>query len=168
MWLKASQFLIAITIGIILIMSGCTKDEINKETVNKMESYLPEFIFDKDVFPPSPKGMIKVDGNDYEMSSGGFGWVNVDQAIEADALAPTQIAEGFDAIEVEMNSEATIEIEQNPTLNLFLWEDEEEAISIQLNGKQMTMPDIKGRYIYEVRAIWENGRVSYTFVVEVK
>ena len=157
-----------ITFGIFLIVIGCTKDESNKEKVNKTGSYLPEFIFDKDLFPPSPKGMIKVDGNDYEMSSGGFSWVNGDQAIEADALAPTQIAEGFDAIEAEPSSEISIEIEQNPKLSVYLWEDENKTMPIQLNATAMALPVEEGRYIYEVRATWENGKVSYTFVVEVK
>lgn len=166
--MKTSKFLMAIMIGFLLLIVGCTKDEIKNEKVNKTESYLPAFIFEKDVFPPSPKGMIKVAGNDYEMSSGGFSWTKGDQVIETDALAPPKIAEHFQAIEVELNSEATIEIEQNPRLSLFLWEDEEKAISIPLNGNEMTMSENKGRHIYEVRAVWENGRISYTFVVEVR
>lgn len=157
----------AIMIGFLLIVAGCSKDEADNEKVNKMESNLPKFLFEKDVFPPSPKGMIIVTGNDYEMASGGFSWVNGDQAIETDALAPTQIAEDLDAIEAKSNSIIRIEIEQNPQLTVYLWE-EDQTTPIQLNGTEMTLPDNKGRYIYEARAVWENGKVSYTFVVEVQ
>lgn len=166
--MRVSKFLKAITIGLLLIVVGCSQDEINKEKINKTVSYLPEFVFEKDVFPPSPNGIIKVDGNDYEMRSGNFRWEKGNMTTETDAASPNQIAEHFEAIEVKSNSKVNIEVEQNPKLSIFLWEDEGRTNSIQLDKNQLTMPEKEGRHIYEVRAEWEKGEVSYTFVVEVK
>lgn len=165
--MNASKILMAMILGGFLIIVGCSKDETNHEKVND-KSYLPEFIFEEEVFPPSPKGMIEVVGNDYEMVRGGYSWVMGEQAIETDALAPPQIAEHFDAIQVEVGKEVRIEVEQDPKLSVFLWEDDEKTVSVQLNENQMTVPEHKGRHIYEVRAVWENGKISYTFVVEVE
>lgn len=158
----------ALIIGLVLFSVGCSKDEVHQDKVNKTASDLPEFIFENGVFPPSPKGIVKVNGNEYDMMAGGFEWSKGNEHIQTDAMSPPQIAETMDAIELESGSEVRIEIEQNPKLHLFLWEDEENPKSVQLNENQLTFPESEGRYIYEVRAKWENGEVSYTFVVDVK
>lgn len=166
--MKVSKFLMALIIGLVLFSVGCSKDEESKGEVNKTASDLPEFTFEKGVFPPSPKGIVKVNGNEYDMMAGGFEWSKGNKHIQTDAMSPSQIAEIMDAIELESGSEVRIEIEQNPKLHLFLWEGEENAKSVQLNENQLTFSESEGRYIYEVRAKWENGEVSYTFVVDVK
>lgn len=164
--MKVNSLFIAMMIGLVLFIVGCSKEEVEKpkETV----SSLPEYTFEKDLFPPSPAGFVKIEEMRYEMARGGFEWRKGDQAVTTDAAAPTQIAETFVAIETTPSSEIEIEIEQNPHLRLFLWESDEKIIEVPLNETKMTLPEEAGRYIYEVRAAWENGEVSYTFVVEVK
>ncbi|MFD2443042.1 hypothetical protein ACFSO7_03505 [Bacillus sp. CGMCC 1.16607] len=85
--------------------------------------------------------------------------------VQTDAASPNQIAEHFKAIIVEPNRKVSIEIEQNPNLSVYFWNYEGE---VDLQDGQITVPASKGRYIYEVLAIWSNGQVSYTFVVEIK
>ena len=149
-------------IGLLIFVFGCSNEE-----VIETQSSLPKYTFEQGVFPPSPTGLVKVNGTDYEMAKGGFKWEKEDMVTQTDVVGPTQIAEHFEAIRVETNSEMRIEIEQNPKISVLLWE-EEKAETIHLDENQMTLPEDEGRYIFEVRAAWENGVVSYTFVVEVQ
>ncbi|WP_057775727.1 DUF3221 domain-containing protein [Cytobacillus dafuensis] len=126
---------------------------------------LPKFNFKNEKFPPDLKGIVKINETRYEMTRGGFEWKKGNQTTQTDAASPTQIAENFKAIVVEPNSKATIEIEQNPNLSAYLWDSDRKKIALE--GKQITFPANKGRYIYEVVAKWSNGEVSYTFVIEV-
>ena len=97
-----------------------------------------------------------------------FRWEMGNMTSETDVAGPTQIAKHYEAIEVKPSSEVDMEVEQNSKLSVFLWEDEEKESPTQLDEKQLKMSTEEGRYIYEVRGAWENGEVSYTFVVEVK
>ncbi len=132
---------------------------------NTAQSFLPEFIYKNDKFPPSITGFVKINETRYEMAKGNFKWQKGTENVQTDAASPVQIAEHFQAIVAEPNSKATIEIKQNPRLSVYLWNSEED---VPLEEKQITIPANKGRYIYEVVAEWSNGEVSYTFVVEVK
>jgi hypothetical protein len=49
-----------------------------------------------------------------------------------------------------------------------LWNEEGSGREIALNANQITVPSSKGKYIYEVLAVWTNGTVSYTFVLEIQ
>lgn len=164
--LKFNSLLIVMLISLVLFVVGCSMEEVEKP--EETQSSLPEYTFEKGVFPPSPSGFVKVEETRYEMAKGGFRWEMGNMASETDVAGPTQIAEHFEVIEVGPSSEVDIEVEQKPKLSVLLWEDEEKASSIQLGENQLTMPTEEGRYIYEVRAGWQNGEVSYTFVVEVK
>ncbi|MBS4192515.1 DUF3221 domain-containing protein [Bacillus sp. FJAT-49705] len=140
--------------------------ELSQSGNETVQPSLSKFIFKNDKFPPDLTGFVKINKTRYEMARGGFEWKKGNQTTQTDAASPTQIAENFKAIVVEPNSKATIEIEQNPNLSAYLWNSDRENIALE--GKQITFPANKGRYIYEVVAKWSNGEVSFTFVVEVK
>lgn len=141
--------------------------EILGEKVTKtVEPSLPEFIFDKDEFPPAITAFVTFNETRYKMTQGNFKWEKGNKIIQTDASSPAQIAENFKAIIVEPNSTAIIEIEQKPHLNVYLWDSDKAKLAFQ--GSQISVPTIKGRYIYEVVAKWSNGEISYTFVVETK
>lgn len=160
--LKVHSFFIVLIIGLLIFVVGCSKEE-----ATETQPSLPKYTFKKGEFPPSPTGFVKVNGIDYEMMKGGFRWEKGNMVTQTDAAGPTQIAAHFEAIKGGANSKVSIEVEQSPKLNVLLWE-EEKTTTIHLNENKLTVPENKGRYIYEVQAAWENGEVSYTFVVEVQ
>lgn len=133
----------------------------------KAEQLSPDaFDFSNHAFPPHLKGFIVINGTRYKMAAGGFNWTRKNQSIMTDAASPTQIAEKMEPIIVEANSEATIVIEQNPSLSAYTWNTEQQAVATE-EGR-IALPATVGPTIYEVVAQWTNGRVSFTFVVDVK
>ncbi|HYK74943.1 MAG TPA: DUF3221 domain-containing protein [Pseudoneobacillus sp.] len=137
----------------------------NHELNNSLE--LPTFNFGNE-FPPSSPGFIQVEDTRYEMAKGGYRWKKGNSVVLTDAASPLQIAENFKPIEVAPNSIATIEIGQNPNVSTYTWSGNTKASYHNIKENRITMPAIKGQYIYEVTAKWTNGEVSYTFVVDIK
>lgn len=127
-------------------------------------------------FPPTMTGVVLINNQEYDMKRGGYRWTkesgNDTQTITTDAASPNQIAEELTAILMEEGSNITIEVEDNPELSVYQWNENERINNIPLNVNNFSPPSTKGRYIYEVIADWSNGdvrgEVSYTFVVEVK
>lgn len=122
-------------------------------------------------FPPSMIGLIQVDEAEYEMKAGGYRWERKTgsgmEVVRTDAAAPNQIAEEIEAILIEPNSTITIEIDDSPEINVYLWNanGKEKAVPVHNNG--ISAPNHVGTYIYEVVATWSTGEISYTFVVDV-
>lgn len=138
----------------------------NIEILGAEELSSHEFDFSNHEFPPNLAGFVDINGTSYGMAKGGFRWTKGNQTAATDAAGPTQIADKFEAIVVAANSKAKIVIEQNPSLSVYTWNAEQEAIAVEEG--QISLPATSGRYIYEVVAKWTNGEVSFTFVVEVK
>ncbi|WP_391122575.1 hypothetical protein [Psychrobacillus sp. L3] len=145
-----------------LCITGCSNNssEIDKE-VKASENE----------FPPSMTGSISVNDKEYEIVVGNYRWERKQgldtQVVETDAASPYQIAENFSAIMVEPNTNINIEIEENPRISLYLWNESGREKEVTLKNNQLLAPTSKGQYIYEILAEWSNGEVSYTFVVEV-
>lgn len=122
-------------------------------------------------FPPSMLGFVNVNGKEYEMKAGNYSWERKKgletEVVVTDAASPYQIGKEFSAISLEPNTNINIEIEENPKLSVYLWNENGRGEEIILKNNQFTAPTNKGEYIYEVLAEWSNGEVSYTFVVEV-
>ena len=156
--------LFAIIVFSLLWITGCSIGQVNTGTDVNAGS--------EDEFPPTISGAIKIDNTQHEMIAGGYKWEKKQgsktQVIQTDAAFPYQIAEDFKVIAIEPNQKITIDIEENPQLFVYLWNNNEREIEIELNENQITASASKGRHIYEVFATWPNGEVSYTFVVEVK
>lgn len=127
-------------------------------------------------FPPEMTGVVLINNQEYEMKSSGYRWTkksgNDTQIVTTDAASPGQIAEELTAIPMTVGSNITIEVEDNPELSVYQWNEKGRINNIPLNVNNFSPPSAKGRYIYEVIADWSNGHVrgevSYTFVVEVK
>ncbi|MFJ7935914.1 DUF3221 domain-containing protein [Sporosarcina sp. NPDC096371] len=139
---------------------------LNIEILGSVGLSLQKFDFSNHAFPPNLAGFVDIDGSRYDLAAGGFRWTKGNQTAMTDAAGPTQIAENFEAVVVEANSKAKIVIEQNPTLSVYAWDTEREAVAAEEG--LISLPSTSGRYIYEVVAEWANGEVSYTFVVELK
>ncbi|HSO56864.1 MAG TPA: hypothetical protein VLQ66_01400 [Paenisporosarcina sp.] len=162
--MKMKPVLFALLVFSLLWLSGCTNGQVNAGVDVNTGSEIE--------FPPTISGAIKIDDTKHELKAGGFRWERKQgsdtQTIQTDAASPYQIAENFKAIAIEPNQKITIDIEKNPQLVVYLWNNNEIEKEIKLNEHQITAPASTGRYIYEVVATWPNGEVSYTFVVEVK
>lgn len=143
---------------IALLIAGCSKD-VNK-TQNNRES-----------FPPSMAGWIQVNGKKYEMDEGGYRWERkkglTTETVQTDHLSPNQVADQLHTIQLAPNTNIHIEVEENPEMVVYLWNENGRDKEMMIKNNEMTVPQNKGRYIYEVLASWSNGEVSYTFVVEV-
>lgn len=139
---------------------------LNIEIVGEKGVSLRPFDFSNQSFPPNPSGVVTIRETNYDMARGGFEWSRGNESVTTDALGPTQLAEKFEAIVVEANSNVTIVIEQNPILDVYIWGTDREDIHV--DEGLISLPSASGRYIYEVVAKWTNGEASFTFVVEVK
>ena len=152
------RILTVILLGLSLIMTACSLESIKKESEND--------------FPPTMTGTIEVNGQQYDMAKGNYRWERKQgmetQVIQTDAASPYQIAENFDAIPVGPSETIHINIEDEPTITAYLWDESGRQKEISVKNNQMEAPESVGKYVYEVLAEWSNGEVSYTFVAEIK
>lgn len=159
--MKVKNVFFAIVIAS-LWLTGCTISTVG--TNNQTEG-------NEEDFPPSMTGLINVQGKEYEMKAGNYKWErkkgSKTDVVYTDAASPYQIGENYNAIGLEPNANIKIEIEDNPKLSVYLWNETGRDKEVILTNNQLSVPSSKGRYIYEVLAKWPNGEVSYTFVVEV-
>jgi hypothetical protein len=160
--LKVKKLFLAI-IFVSFWLTGCTIGTTG--TNNQMEE-------NEEDFPPSMMGLINVQGKEYEMEAGNYKWErkkgSETMVVQTDAASPNQIGEYYKAIGLEPNTNIKIEIEDNPNISVYQWNENGRDKEVTLKNNHLAVPLSKGRYIYEVLAKWPNGEVSYTFVVEVK
>ncbi|MGM7684572.1 hypothetical protein ACSVDA_20835 [Cytobacillus sp. Hm23] len=137
-----------------------SSNEMFKETERKGEE-----------FPPSMSGMFYINEMEYEMLVGNYKWERKQglnsQVVQTDAISPYQIADNIEAVRVEPNDNINIQIEGNPKITVYLWNENGREKEVMLNDKQVLIPNSKGHNIYEVLAKWPDGELSYTFVIEV-
>lgn len=155
------NILFALVIAL-LWLTGCTIGTTG--TNNQIEE-------NEDDFPPSMTGLINVQGKEYEMKAGNYKWERKNgletDIVQTDAASPSQIGEYYSAIELEPNTNIIIDIEDNPKVSVYEWNENGRINEVTLKNNVLSVPSSKGRYIYEALANWPNGEVSYTFVVEV-
>jgi len=151
--------ILAVTLlGLSLIMTACSEESIEKESEND--------------FPPIMTGIIEVNGQQYDMAKGNYRWERKEgmetQVIQTDAASPTQIADDFEAIPISRSAIIHINIEEEPSITIFPWDENGRQKEVSINNKQFEAPESAGKYVYEVLAQWSNGEVSYTFAVDIK
>ncbi|MBN6889216.1 hypothetical protein ACUXCC_004483 [Cytobacillus horneckiae] len=144
-------------------MTGCSN--VAGKKVEDARSILPLFKSESDEMPPKVDGHIEINGQLHELAKGGYTWENGNTVVTTDAASPAQIAETLSPINVEPESEMSIEIEQSPSITIRLWEGDHSSFISE--GNEVTAPTQPGEYIYEAIAKWSNGEVSFTFVIEV-
>lgn len=157
--MKCKKWLFILFLFSLLALSACTSGAAKDEE-----------------FPPEMTGVVLINNQEYDMKPSGYRWTkksgNDTQIVTTDAASPGQIAEELTAIPMTVGSNITIEVEDNPELSVYQWNEKGRINNIPLNVNNFSPPSAKGRYIYEVIADWSNGHVrgevSYTFVVEVK
>ncbi|KZE69147.1 hypothetical protein AWM68_02445 [Fictibacillus phosphorivorans] len=153
-----TKFIRLFTVFTLLWLTGCTINTAGKDK---------EF----DDFPPVMAGYMDVKGKKYEMQQGNYRWERKKgsdtEVVTTDAASPNQIGESFRAIKVQPNATVNIEIEENPKISVYQWNESGREKEVNVKNNQLAVPSSKGRYIYEVLAKWSDGEVSYTFGVEV-
>lgn len=153
------RFLAVILLGLSLFMTACSSESSKKESENEND------------FPPTMTGTIEVNGQQYDMAKGNYRWERKQgmetQVIQTDAASPYQIAENFDAIPIGPSENIHINIEDEPTITVYLWDENGRQEEVSVNSNQIEAPENAGKYVYEVLAEWSHGEVSYTFVVEM-
>ncbi|MEK3980196.1 hypothetical protein MKY37_14175 [Psychrobacillus sp. FSL K6-2836] len=152
------RILAVILLGLSLAMTACSSESSKTENENN--------------FPPTMKGTIEVNGQQYDIATGNYRWERKQgmetQVIVTDAASPYQIAENFEAIPISQREPIHINIEDKPTITVYLWDEKGRQKEVSVNNNQMEAPESAGKYVYEVLAEWSNGEVSYTFVVEME
>jgi len=122
-------------------------------------------------FPPSMTGIIHINETEYKLKAGGYRWERKTgsgmEVVRTDAASPNQIATELEAIIIEPNSTMTIDIEDDPEIDVYLWNTNGKEKAIPVHNYELSAPSVAGQYIYEVVATWPTGEVSYTFVVDV-
>ncbi|MEK4486246.1 hypothetical protein MHH81_11750 [Psychrobacillus sp. FSL H8-0484] len=158
--MKLKHLILLIIVFSSLWITGCS-NETNKEGEVK-----------ENEFPPSMTGLIRINETEYEMIVGNYKWEIKQgletQVVQTDAASPYQIAENVKAIIIEESSNIKIEIEGNPEISVYLWNENGREKEVKVDKNQLSVPTSKGQYIYEVLAKWSNGEVSYTFVIEIR
>ncbi|GGH87227.1 hypothetical protein JOD43_003828 [Pullulanibacillus pueri] len=102
--------------------------------------------------------------------SGGYEWRDDHQALVADGTAPEQIAEKMKGDELKSKTPIILSFadDSHPQVKLYLWKNEKRERVKSVTSQAFTTPDEGGRYIYEATALWEKGKATYIFVVNVK
>ncbi|WP_053366319.1 hypothetical protein [Bacillus sp. FJAT-27245] len=144
---------------VLFLMAGCTI--VDQGNIKIEEEYYS--------FP----AYIHVDGQDYEITRGGYEWKTklksgVTRVITTDHAGPYQMSSSIEAIHLEPNKQVTIKIKGKPQLELYLWNETGRYKKYELKQNEFTTHGDKGEYIFEIFSKWKNGEASYTFVVEIQ
>lgn len=126
---------------------------------------LPSF----DTFEPI-EGKIVSDNKEYTMVIGDFEWVEGDfEANKTSNLDKKGLADEFNTLELEKGTKLKIEMDESP-LSLEINEESEDGAvkSIDIRENEITLPTNEGYYIYEVKAKWNEGNITYVFDVNIK
>ncbi|MEK3996629.1 hypothetical protein MKY29_18100 [Psychrobacillus sp. FSL K6-2365] len=117
-------------------------------------------------------GIIEVNGKQYDIATGNYKRERKEgmetQVIGTDAASPYQIADDFKAILIGQSETIHINVEAEPTITVYLWDENGRQKKVSVSNNQIKAPENAGKYVFEVLAEWSNGEVSYTFVVEIK
>ncbi|WP_342598203.1 hypothetical protein MHB48_11395 [Psychrobacillus sp. FSL H8-0483] len=158
--MKLKHLILSIIVFSSLWITSCS-NETNKEGEGN-----------ENEFPPSMTGLIYINETEYEMIVGNYKWERKQgletQVVQTDAASPNQIAENVKAVIIEESPNIKIEIEGNPEISVYIWNENGREKEVKVDKNQLSVPTSKGQYIYEVLAKWSNGEVSYTFVIEIR
>jgi hypothetical protein len=122
-------------------------------------------------FPPTRKGVILASGEEFPLEAGGYSWERKKgletESITTDHASPLQMAEQITPITVHAQEKIQIQIEKDPSIRIYIWNENGRGNEVEVSSNHMISPPDNGSYLYEVKAEWENGSVSYTFVLKV-
>lgn len=150
------QQIVGCMITILFILSGCqigSKDQLKPGQV----STIPELI----VTIGDKSTTLEHGHYSIETKQGGSMTVET-----TDVASPNQLAEQFTPIQVKGDEQVQIDVEGDPELNVYEWDNSGVIDEITVNEHSFTLPEKYGKLILEVFAEWKNAEASYTFVVD--
>ena len=116
------------------------------------------------------QGKVIVENQDYSMLIDEFEWKEKD--FETKKLTDSNIydlADEFKTLEVKNMDKLNIEIEQNPSSMIVIQLNEDgTSETVELKENEIILPVEKGYYIYEVKAEWNEGKISYLFDIIIE
>jgi hypothetical protein len=148
---------------LISLIVGCTNQENASdkggESVNTNNSRTP------------PNLTISVDDTTFGTVLGSYSWSysnsdGTSTGIHADSAVPPFLVQGEQGVNVNPNTEIELNFPKMPIdYQVRIWSEDNNVIA---TNKEVVFPDQKGRVIYEVLATWEQGTVSYGFVLNIE
>ncbi|MBP2079941.1 hypothetical protein [Oceanobacillus polygoni] len=146
----------------LFIVIGCSTKYTEKETGNIEEA---------NQFKTPPQLTLTVEEDSFTVAQGGYSWSyeNIDGTtvfVEADSMPPGEIVSDKNPIEVDEDTEITLDFEMEPTdYKVKIWDANHNVLAVY---DKINLSEYKGNVIYEVFANWEQGSSSYAFLLYIK
>ncbi|MGY3187610.1 hypothetical protein [Lysinibacillus sp. TE18511] len=126
-------------------------------------------VFSSDIVK-QPEGKVVLDNTSYTMVAGDYQWKEDNVEINTKSSPDIHdLADLFETLEVDTGDTLTFEIEKNPSsiTVIRLNEDGTDEI-VEMKDYTINMPSEEGYYIYELKTIWNKGKETFVFDVQVK
>ncbi|MGA3599842.1 hypothetical protein [Lysinibacillus agricola] len=126
-------------------------------------------VFSSDIVK-QPEGKVVLDNTSYTMVAGDYQWKEDNVEINTKSSFDIHdLADLFETLEVDKGDTLTFEIEKNPSsiTVIRLNEDGTDEI-VEMKDYTINMPSEEGYYIYELKTIWNKGKETFVFDVQVK
>ncbi|MFJ7733148.1 hypothetical protein ACIQXF_14765 [Lysinibacillus sp. NPDC097231] len=126
------------------------------------------------VFPTGihkqPEGQVIFDGEHYTMIPSNYEWKDDGFEVRLKGSPDiSEIADNFETLEVEKGDILKFKIEKNPiSINVTKMNEDGTIENVEIKDEKITMPSKEGYYIYELNAIWNKGKETFVFDVNVK
>jgi len=117
-----------------------------------------------------PEGQIIFDGEHFNMLPSKYEWKEDDVEVTLKGSPNiSEIADNFETLEVQKGDVLKFKIDNNPNSITATKMNEDGTIeNVEIKDEKITMPSKEGYYIYELNAIWNKGKESFVFDVNVK
>jgi len=117
-----------------------------------------------------PEGQIIFDGKHYNMLPSKYEWKEDDVEVTLKGSPNmSEIADNFETLEVQKGDVLKFKIDKDPNLISATKMNEDGTIeNVEIKDEKITMPSKEGYFIYELNAIWNKGKESFVFDVNVK
>ncbi len=122
-------------------------------------------------FTSPPQLTLIVDGDSYAVAQGGYSWSyeNTDGTtvnVAADSMSPSEMVNGRNSIEVDEDTEITLQFEMDPAdYKVKIWDKDNTVKAVY---DKIDLSEYRGNVIYEVYANWEQGSSSYAFLLYIR
>ncbi|MEK4170550.1 membrane lipoprotein lipid attachment site-containing protein [Lysinibacillus sp. FSL L8-0312] len=126
------------------------------------------------VFPTSvhkqPEGKVIFDDEHYTMISSNYEWKNGDYEVSLKGSSDiSEIADNFETLEVEKGDILKFKIDKNPiSINATKMNEDGTIENVEIKDEKITMPSKEGYYISELNTLWDKGKETFVFDVNVK